>query len=173
MSIKVVDTAESARSTRDSILSLYGHLSYYEKILDPREGAFAMALEMQTDHSRASTIIESHLDQSSLTSIAGAPVIHEDDSDEDDEHKRSTMASPIVHTTNEILVRESKLSSARYTPPKLRHDSDLSKLLDGIAITKWTASQCADYISGLGLPQYSECFSSKLDHYAILHWRPS
>ena len=46
MSIRVVDTADLARSTRDSILSLYGHRSYYHKILDPREGPFAMALEL-------------------------------------------------------------------------------------------------------------------------------
>lgn len=82
------------------------------------------------------------------------------------------MTSPIVHTNNRILVRESKLSSAGYTPPMLRHDSELSMLVDGTAITKWTASQCADYISGLGLPQYSECFLSKLDHDAMLQWRP-
>ena len=62
MSIRVVDTAESARSTRDSILSLYGHRSYYQKILDPREGPFAMALELQADYSRVSRIIDDHLE---------------------------------------------------------------------------------------------------------------
>ena len=62
MSIRVVDTADSARSTRDSILSLYGHRSYYQKILDPREGPFAMALELQADYSRVSRIIDDHLE---------------------------------------------------------------------------------------------------------------
>ena len=62
MSINVVDTADSARSTRDSILSLYGHRSYYQKILDPREAPFDMALEMQVDYFRISRIIEDHLE---------------------------------------------------------------------------------------------------------------
>ena len=66
MSIRVVDTADSARSTRDSILSLYGHRSYYHKILDPREGPFAMALEMQVDYSRVSRIIDDHLEDNLL-----------------------------------------------------------------------------------------------------------
>ena len=66
MSIRVVDTADSARSIRDSILSLYGHRSYYHKILDPREGPFAMALEMQADYSRVSRIIEDHLEDDLL-----------------------------------------------------------------------------------------------------------
>ncbi len=62
MSIRSVDTTDSARSTRDSILSLYGHRSYYQKILDPREGPFAMALELQADYSRVSRIIDDHLE---------------------------------------------------------------------------------------------------------------
>ncbi len=66
MSIRVVDTADKARSTRDSILSLYGHRSYYYKILDPREEPFAMALELQADYSRASRIIDDHLEDDLL-----------------------------------------------------------------------------------------------------------
>ena len=66
MSISVVDTADSARSTRDSILSLYGHRSYYHKILDPREEPFAMALELQADYSRVSRIIDDHLEDDLL-----------------------------------------------------------------------------------------------------------
>ena len=66
MSIRVVDTADSARSTRDSILSLYGHRSYYHKILDPREGPFALALELQADYSRVSRIIDDHLEDDLL-----------------------------------------------------------------------------------------------------------
>ena len=62
MYIRVVDTADSARSTRDSILSLYGHRSYYQIILDPREAPFAMALELQVDYARVSRIIEDHLE---------------------------------------------------------------------------------------------------------------
>ena len=66
MSIRVVDTADSARATRHSILSLYGHRSYYHKILDPGEGPFAMALELQADYSRVSRIIDDHLEDDLL-----------------------------------------------------------------------------------------------------------
>ena len=62
MSIRVVDTADSARSTRDFILSLYRHRSYYQMILDPREARFALALELQVDYARVSRIIEDHLE---------------------------------------------------------------------------------------------------------------
>lgn len=58
MSIMTTDTARSARSTTESIMSLYGHQSYYQLILDPREGEFDMAPEMLVDHSRISMIIE-------------------------------------------------------------------------------------------------------------------
>ena len=61
MSIMTTDTAISARSMRESIMSLYGHRSYYQIILDPREGDFCMAPEVQVDHSRISMIIEDHL----------------------------------------------------------------------------------------------------------------
>ena len=61
MSIMTTDTAVTARSMRESIMSLYGHQSYYQIILDPREGNFDMAQEMLVDQSRISMIIEDHL----------------------------------------------------------------------------------------------------------------
>ena len=61
MSIMTTDTAVTARSMRESIMSLYGHQSYYQIILDPREGNFDMAPEMLVDQSRISMIIEDHL----------------------------------------------------------------------------------------------------------------
>ena len=60
-SIMTTDTAVTARSMRESIMSLYGHQSYYQIILDPREGHFDMAPETMIDHSRISMIIEDHL----------------------------------------------------------------------------------------------------------------
>ena len=77
MSINVVDTADSARSTRDSILSLYGHRSYYQKILDPREAPFDMALEMQVDYSRISRIIEDHLEKDLQPAEAASEAVDE------------------------------------------------------------------------------------------------
>lgn len=61
MSIMTTDTAVTARSMRESIMSLYGHQSYYHIILDPREGKFDMAPETLVDHSRISMIIEDYL----------------------------------------------------------------------------------------------------------------
>ena len=58
MSIMTTDTAVSARSMRKSIMSSYGHQSYYQTILDLREGEFSMAPEMLVDQSRISMIIE-------------------------------------------------------------------------------------------------------------------
>lgn len=66
-SIMTTDTAMSARSMAESIMSLYGHQSYYQLILDPREGRFDMAPEMLVDFSRISTIIEDHLHSKDTT----------------------------------------------------------------------------------------------------------
>ena len=71
LSISTVDSAGSARSTRDSILSLYGHKSYIEKILAPRQGTFYDARDDWLDPSRASKAIESH--------IVNAEHTHQDD----------------------------------------------------------------------------------------------
>ena len=67
MSVMTTDTAVSARSMTESIMSLYGHQSYYAMILDPREGKFEMAPELPVDHSRISTIIEDHLHSKDAT----------------------------------------------------------------------------------------------------------
>ncbi|CAF9921207.1 hypothetical protein IMSHALPRED_005110 [Imshaugia aleurites] len=61
MSIMTTDTAVSARSMREPIMRLYGHQSYYQIILDPREGKFDMTPEILVDHTRISMIIEDHL----------------------------------------------------------------------------------------------------------------
>lgn len=71
MSIMTTDAAMSARSTTESIMSLYGHQSYYQLILDSREGEFDMAPEMLVDHSRISMIIEDYL-HSKDTTISSA-----------------------------------------------------------------------------------------------------
>ena len=66
ISIRVAETADLARSTRESILSLYGHSSYYEENLDPHEGSFATAIELQADYSQVTRIIDEHLDDGLL-----------------------------------------------------------------------------------------------------------
>lgn len=77
MSIRVVDTADSARSTRASILSLYGHRSYHQTILDPREAPFDMALEMQAEYARVSRIIEDHLEDDLQPAEAASEAVDE------------------------------------------------------------------------------------------------
>ena len=67
MSIMTTDTAMSARSMRESIMSLYGHRSYYQIITDPREGGFDIAPEMPVDQSRISMIIEDQLQPKDTT----------------------------------------------------------------------------------------------------------
>ena len=69
MSIMTTDTSATARSMRESIMSLYGHQSYYQIILDPREGNFDMAPETIVDHSRISMIIEDHLHANTSQSL--------------------------------------------------------------------------------------------------------
>ena len=69
MSIMTTDTSMTARSMRESIMSLYGHQSYYRIILDPREGNFDMAPETLVDHSRISMIIEDHLHANTSQSL--------------------------------------------------------------------------------------------------------
>ena len=81
MSIMTTDTAMSARSMRESIMSLYGHQSYYQIILDPREGEFDMAPEVLVDHSRISMIIEDHLHPKHTTLAPDFPRLGERDTD--------------------------------------------------------------------------------------------
>ena len=90
MSIRIVDFADSARS----ILSLYGHRSYYHKILDPREGPFAMALEMQADYSRVSRIIEDHLEDDLLPVEAASNAVDEEFGCESPKILRSSLPFP-------------------------------------------------------------------------------
>lgn len=61
MSIRSTDSASSARSIRDSILSLWSHDSEMEKILRSGEGSHRVGSELQIDHSRASRLIEDFL----------------------------------------------------------------------------------------------------------------
>ena len=90
MSIRSIDTANEARSIRDSILSLYGHLSYHEKILDSREGDYAEAVQIQVDDSRVSRIIEEHMFYNTATNVEKINIAL------DCEQERATMTSPAI-----------------------------------------------------------------------------
>ena len=116
MSINVVDTADSARSTRDSILSLYGHRSYYQKILDPRGAPSAMALELQADYARVSRIIEDHLEDDLQPAEAASAAVDEGleihayggtkPADSSQESKRDVHTNPSTKSAEKL--RETK-----------------------------------------------------------------
>ena len=84
------------------------------------------------------------------------PTAHYADSDADDEYERSVLASPRLPTDDDTSPTDSDPPSTEPTPP-FGH-SDGEKLSPGNSILKWTAGQCADYISSLGLPQYCDKF---------------
>jgi hypothetical protein len=67
VSIRSVDAAFDARSIRDSILSLCGHQSYSENIVDRLGGDSTFTVERQLDEARVSRFIEEHIDPRSLS----------------------------------------------------------------------------------------------------------
>ena len=83
------------------------------------------------------------------------PTIFHEDSDADDEYERS-MTSPQLPTDSEASPTDSDPPSAEHTPTTYGNFGD-ERLPKGI-VTDWTAEDCAEYISSLGLPQYYELF---------------
>ena len=84
------------------------------------------------------------------------PTAHYADSDADDEYERSVLASPHLHTDDDTSPTDSDPPSTEPTPTFGHHESDKMSPLN--LISEWTASQCADYISSLGLSQYCDKF---------------
>lgn len=72
LSIASTDIADQAQSIRHSILSLYGHQSYYERILEPRHSDGNSAnlgdidpdvyYQLEANQSRASMVIEDYIE---------------------------------------------------------------------------------------------------------------
>ena len=90
------------------------------------------------------------------------PPAYHADSDADDEYERSVMTSPILHTDDDTSPTDSDPPSTEPTPTTFGHNIDPSRLSPGSTIVDWTTSQCADYISSLGLPQYCDKFFGEL-----------
>lgn len=94
LSITSINTADQVQSTRDSILSLYGHQSYHEKILKPRQADLDfthfldsdifVSSDIHTSHSRASLIVEDYIQRDSAHKDLGA--------NHDDEHDRDIIS---------------------------------------------------------------------------------
>lgn len=79
---------------------------------------------------------------------------YHEDSDADDEFERSVVASPTLPADFESSPTDSDPPSAEHTPTTYAHsDSHVSP--NGL-ISQWTSTQCADFISSLGLRQYAD-----------------
>ena len=85
------------------------------------------------------------------------PPAYHGDSDADDEYERSVLASPILPDDDDIST-DSDPPSTEPTPTTFGHNLELGKPSPGNSIVNWSTGQCADYINGLGLPQYCDKF---------------
>ncbi|KAF7551245.1 hypothetical protein G7Z17_g5186 [Cylindrodendrum hubeiense] len=78
------------------------------------------------------------------------------ESDADDEYERSMGGhSPVGD--DEASPIDSELSTSAEHTPTYAHRSSVDRLPETI-ITEWTAEECADFISTIGLPQYTDRF---------------
>jgi hypothetical protein len=92
------------------------------------------------------------------------PTIFHEDSDADDEYERS-VTSPQLPTDSEASPTDSDPPSAEHTPTTYGNFGD-ERLPKGI-VTDWTAEDCAEYISGLGLSKYHDVFLGRSTHHTI------
>lgn len=84
---------------------------------------------------------------------------YHEDSDADDEYERSVIMSPALPPEFESSPTDSDPLSAEHTPTTYTHSG--SHPSPTSPITQWTAEQCADFISNLGLAEYAEAFIGK------------
>lgn len=82
---------------------------------------------------------------------------YHEDSDADDEYERSVMASPQLPTDSELSPTDSEFLSPEHTP-RIYGISGEDQGSPRTIITEWTAEECADFVSGLGLRQYRTSF---------------
>ncbi|KAN0067375.1 hypothetical protein V8E54_014465 [Elaphomyces granulatus] len=82
---------------------------------------------------------------------------YHEDSDADDEYERSVMASPQLPTDSELSPTDSEFLSPEHTPRTYGTSGD-DQGSPRTIITEWTAEECADFVSGLGLRQYRTSF---------------
>ncbi|KAI9818269.1 MAG: Adaptor for signal transduction [Thelocarpon impressellum] len=86
--------------------------------------------------------------------MAFSKTYHED-SDADDEFERS-VTSPRLPPDSDASPIDSDPPSTQHTPTTYGYHGD--DRMPRTLITEWTAGECADYVSGLGLPQYADAF---------------
>lgn len=94
--------------------------------------------------------------------MAYKPTYHEaPGSDADDEYERSVFTSPTLPPDFESSPTDSGPPSTQNTPTTYTHSGDHGSPTG--VITQWTAGQCADFISALGLEQYADTFIGRFE----------
>lgn len=78
------------------------------------------------------------------------------ESDADDEYEHLGDHSPVGDSETSPIGSELS-TSAEHTPTTYGHRSSMDRLPETI-VTEWTAEECADFISAIGLPQYADTF---------------
>ncbi|KAJ5194686.1 uncharacterized protein N7498_008124 [Penicillium cinerascens] len=79
------------------------------------------------------------------------------DSDADDEYERSVITSPHLQTEFEASPIDSDIPSSEHTPTKFGYPSDGPRTPRSI-ISEWTADECIEFLTSLGLLQYCGTF---------------
>lgn len=106
MSITIIPTAASAQSSRESILSLYGHEEYRHISWDPLDADIGVAYAASVDLDRASVLIENslHIDSESQGQHQEEQMIDDYASNEDegeDSHLEEQEIEDIPYTEAE------------------------------------------------------------------------
>lgn len=86
------------------------------------------------------------------------PTAYHADSDADDEYERSVLTSPILPNDFESSPTDSEPPSAEHTPTTFGGHMDADRSSPRSIITEWTADECANFVSSLGLSQYRDKF---------------
>jgi hypothetical protein len=77
------------------------------------------------------------------------------DSDADDEYERSVITSPHLQTDSEASPTDSDIPSAEHTPTKFGSEGPRTPRT---IISEWTADECVEFLTSLGLLQYCGTF---------------
>ena len=80
------------------------------------------------------------------------------DSDADDEYERSVITSPHLQTDSEASPTDSDIASSQHTPTRFGSEGPRTPRS---VISDWTADDCVDFLTSLGLLQYCGTFRGR------------
>lgn len=83
------------------------------------------------------------------------------DSDADDEYERSVITSPHLQIDSEASPIDSDIPSSEHTPTKFGYSSEGPRTPRSI-ISEWTADECSEFLTSLGLLQYCGSFRGEI-----------